>query len=191
MTDSNAGEEFKLTDTLALYYRPMVQRAARATHRSAFFMAVDDLEQHLWEWLMKSGHKYFIQRAERMLESGEGEFSDDHKVSILKLKAKSFASKELTDYRTFNGDWMYQPDEVRELLGEVKGGSPADLEGNIDLLEAFDMLSSSHPLAAIALYRKYIDNEKLTGSDAVAASRGVRQLCAYMNDVSLRRRTYD
>lgn len=184
-----SNDECVLTDTLTTYYRPMVQRAARSGHRSAFFMSVDDLEQHLWEWLIKSGHKYFLERSERMLEAGEGELSEEHKTSILRLKAKSFASKELIDYRAFNGDWLYQPKEVRELLGDMKAGGSGDLEGNVDLLEAFEMFSNSHPKAALILYRKYIDGERLAGPESVIASRGIRTLCSYMNDVSLRRKS--
>lgn len=183
-------KKYEFTDTITAYYRPMVQRAARSAHRSAFFMHIDDLEQHLFEWLIKSGHRYFLDRSERMLEAGEGELTAEHKTSILTLKARSLASKELIDYRAFNGDWLYQPKEVRELLSEVRAGGSGDLEGNVDLLEAFEMFSNSHPKAALILYRKYIDGERLAGPESVIASRGIRTLCSYMNDVSLRRKTY-
>lgn len=180
--------EHGFTDTLVAYYRPMVQRAAKSGHRSAFFMSVDDLEQHLFEWLIKSGHRYFLERSERMLEAGEGELTEEHKTALLTLKAKSFASKELIDYRAFNGDWLYQPKEVRELLSDLRVGGSGDLEGNVDLLDAFEMFNDSHPKAALILYRKYVDGERLAGAERVIASRGIRTLCSYMNDVSLRRR---
>lgn len=185
-----ADKRYEFTDTLVIYYRPMIQKAARSAHRSAFFMGVDDLEQHLFEWLIKSGHKYFLERSERMLEAGDGELTEEHKTAVLTLKAKSFASNELVDYRAFNGDWLYQPCEVRELLSNLRAGGSGDLEGNVDLLEAFEMFGNSHPRAALVLYRKYVDGEKLTGSESSMASRGIRTLCSYMNDVSLRRKTY-
>lgn len=183
-----AASKVELTETLRLYYKPMVEKAASSAHRSAFFISKEDLEQELWIWLMEQGHTYFIRRAQRMQDNGEGDFTDGHKTAILTRKARSFAARELVDYREFNGDWLYQYDEVLNLLKNCEGGNLDDIEGHVDILEAFGMLRRTHPRTALAVFKVYVAAEQVSDYTKVSASRGLRHLCHYMNDIALRNR---
>lgn len=176
-----------LTDTLYLYYRPMVEKAAGVAHRSAFYITRDDFEQELWCWLIESGHHYFTTRNERHLERGEEPLSDSHKEAILVRRARSIAHRELMDYREFSGDYLYQYEEVKDLLHDAFGEDSEDIEARVDILDAFEALKRSHPKTSEAVLKYYIHRTDQTPSVRVVAVRGMRLLCHYMNNGVVRK----
>lgn len=177
----------ELTETLYLYYKPMVEKAAGIAHRSAFYIARDDFEQNLWCWLIEYGHDYFTKRNERNLERGEEPLSDTHKEAILARRARSIATRELMDYREFNGDYLYQYEEVKDLLFDAFGEGSEDTEARVDIREAFEALERSHPKTSEAVLRYYIHRSDNNPSTRVIAVRGMRLLCHYMNNGIVRK----
>lgn len=182
-----ASKKTELTDTLYLYYAPMVEKAAGIAHRSAFYISNEDLQQELWVWLAQNGHRYFVRRDERHLERGEEPLSGSVKEAILARKAKSIAHKELMDYREFCHDYLYQYGEVKELLHDALGEGSEDIEARVDVREAFESLRRSHPKTAEAVLKFFIHKQEVTPSVRTMASRGVRLLCHYVNNGVVRK----
>ena len=175
-----------LSETHVLYYRPMVEKAAGVSHRSAFYIARDDFEQLLWEWLIAYGHRYLLERSEREALAGKGPLSDEQKEALLIRKANSIAVKELMDYREFQGDYLYQYNEVKQLVRDEFGTDSMDIESRVDVREAFKVIEVEYPRSAEAILKYYVHETEKTAAVAKAASRGLRRLCHLMND-SVRR----
>ena len=177
MTEAKA-----LSDAHVLYYRPMVEKAAGVSHRSAFYISRDDFEQLLWEWLLSYGHRYFLERSEREVLAGKEALSMSQKEALLIRKANSIAVQELMDYREFQGNYLYQYNEVKQLVCDEFGTDSMDIESRVDVREAFKALEAGYPRAAEAILKYYVHETEKTSAVAKAASRGLRRLCHLMND---------
>lgn len=181
-------ETKEFSDILYAYYQPMVERAAKIAHRHAFYMAQDDLENDIWAWLLKDGHKYFVNRDERENRAGNPALSEEAKTSIMIRRAKTLASKELNDYREFCGDYLYQYSEVLRMVKAGFGEGMDDLEERLDFQEAWKLMLRHHPKMARDLVDYYGPRAVRGNGIGNRVGRAVRKLTFYMNNGKHRKR---
>lgn len=176
----------QFSETLRLFYEPMVEKAARVVHRRAHYIDIADYEQMLWLWLIENGHASMLKFEQRRLEEGlEEGLTEAERQGIIIRQAKRFASKELDDYRHFCGDYLYQPQEVKRIILE---NASEDIEGRLDVEEAMGALGDINPGYRAAIEQFYIFGSTKDKTIARRAQRGIDMLASLMNSRAARTR---
>lgn len=179
-------EEFKLTDVEVEYYKPLVEKASQQLFSQSNFITIEDLQQDLWLWLTREGHRSF-ERLRYRREIDNSELTDNDIQALLIRKARSIAQEELIAYRNFTGDYLYQRDEVKNLVLDLFEDEGADIEGRLDVREAYEALAKISAIQYNAIRAYYYTKEDTSKTVGAAARRGILTLTALMNDGKYRK----
>lgn len=90
--------------------------------------------------------------------------------------------RELNAWREFQGNYTYQPKEVRRLLSEAGDGEKSDLEGHLDLERGMTKLEAMAPGYHAAILQQYFLDVKMDGAGRKRVSRGVDMLTSILNN---------
>jgi hypothetical protein len=164
-----------MEDLLADLYRPHIESVARKVAKRVYHMDQIDLEQELWVWFYSGGKE--------SLEKGVTANPDLRPASILYKAANRIAQKELADYREFQGDFCYQPSDIRRVLKHMSDGKVTDAEARLDIEGALNVLADKAPVYHHAIMCQYfLDDEPMTSTRRSAASRGVDMVAQIVNE---------
>lgn len=154
------------------YFKDVQYAARKASHQSAV-IDQEDIEQSIWEALLKEP---------KILEA-------NRKVVITAIdrKARLHAEKESIDYMYFSCAYVYNPDMIRNLLADVVW-CPAeeclDVDARLDLRNAFTELARRKPAQARAVFRRFglgEDYSKFTGGQKANESFGIDFIAQHLN----------
>lgn len=114
---------------------PLVKKVARSTeNRWNKMLDADDIEQDLWLFIMESPSVQDYLRTR----------SDGEIVNALNIQADNICSKERLDYEHFTGNFLYNPADVRDLLGRMTQEERVLDDERIDFEIALDDLREEY-----------------------------------------------
>lgn len=152
---------------------PLVKKVARSTeNRWNKMLDADDIEQDLWLFIMErpSVQEYLRTR------------SDGEIVNALNIQADSICSKERLDYEHFTGNFLYNPADVRDLLGRMTQEERVLDDERIDFEIALDDLRKEYEHYYDAIYSQfYMGYEAGSAADRKRVERAVDKLADLMN----------
>lgn len=125
---------------------PLVKKVARSTeNRWNKMLDADDIEQDLWLFIMErpSVQEYLRTR------------SDGEIVNALKIQADNICSKERLDYEHFTGNFLYNPADVRDLLGRMTQEERVLDDERIDFEIALEALRKEYEHYYDSIYSHY------------------------------------
>lgn len=150
-----------------------IRIAAREHHGSAIYDR-DDIEQAIWEHVVKNWRYYAA-------------IEDPKFVEIYMTKAaRGYVRQERVDFMYFAGAFIYTPKIVAGFL-ETCAWAPLeevpDIDARVDLREAFELLRVSAPKQAAAVFKRYGlgENESLSKSESVNLTRGIEAITHRLN----------
>lgn len=161
-------------EMLTELYKPYIKDAAKRTSRRVYHLDTDDIEQALWVWFYEEGYKT-IERAltrSRKVEPG----------AIINKAANRFVDKELDDYRQFQGNYCYQPSDIRRMLKQLGEGQSMEHESRIDIEGALEIVARVAPAQYKAITAQYYGGETLTSTQRANVSRGVDLITKIINE---------
>ncbi len=153
---------------------PSAMRIAAREHRNSSIFARDDIEQAIWEHVIKNWKHYAA-------------IEDPKFVEIYMTKAaRGYVRQERVDFMYFAGAFIYTPKIVAAYL-ETCAWKPLeevpDVDARVDMIEAFTALRKSAPKQASAVFKRYGLNEgaAMSSGERVNVSRGVEAICHRLN----------
>lgn len=152
---------------------PLVKKVARSTeNRWNKMLDADDIEQDLWLFIMErpSVQEYLRTR------------SDGEIVNALNIQADNICSKERLDYEHFTGNFLYNPADVRDLLGRMTQEERVLDDERIDFEIALEDLRKEYPHYYDSIYSQYYMGYEHEDNNARRQSqRAVDKLADLMN----------
>jgi DNA-directed RNA polymerase specialized sigma24 family protein len=172
---STATEEVTESLTHQFYedWLPSVVRIAAREHHSSTLFARDDIEQAIWEHVVKNWKHYVA-------------IDDPKYVEIYMTKAaRGYVRQERVDFMYFAGAFIYTPKIVAGFL-ETCAWQPLeevpDIDARVDLIEAFASLRKSSPKQAAAVFKRYgMGEDGLSSAERMNVSLGTEALCHRLN----------
>ena len=161
-----------MSDAFYLQYQETAGRIAIREHRKSTVYDVEDLEQAIWEHVVKKWPEY--------------EDKDEKLVYVLMRRAaRTFASKARIEHMYATGSFIYTPSLVAAYLDSCAWEpleEVPDIDARVDLIEAFEQLQSSAPKQAAAVFKRYgLKETGLSENEQSNVSRGVESLCHRLN----------
>lgn len=173
-----------MTDLAAELYRPHIEAAAKHTAKRVYHLDTTDLTQELWAWFYSEGRDALERSLTRNPDLTPG--------AIIRKAANRIAQKELTDYRTFQGNFCYQPSDIRRVLTHLAEEQTTEAEARLDVEGALEILEDKAPAYRQAIIDQYFHGEKLNSTKRAAVSRGVDLITHIVNEnTSVRRQRVD
>lgn len=158
-----------------LEHAETVATIARQQHRKADHCEVGDVEQAIWEHVLKEWPAYRNAANPTVL------------TSYFRKAANRFMAAERRDYMYFTGAYMYRPSDVNQILAEsawVDADDAADIEGRVDVQAAWRELRGKAPAQARAVFKTFALNmtsKDLSPVEVEAARRGVDGITHILN----------
>lgn len=152
---------------------PLVKKVARSTeNRWNKMLDADDIEQELWLFIMESPS---VQEYLRTRSDGEI-------VNALNIQADNICSKERLDYEHFTGNFLYNPADVRDLLGRMTQEERVLDDERIDFEIALEDLRTEYEHYYDSIYSHYYMGYEFEDNPArVRCQRAVDKLADLMN----------
>ena len=152
---------------------PLVKKVARSTeNRWNKMLEADDIEQELWLFIMESPS---VQEYLRTRSDGEI-------VNALNIQADNICSKERLDYEHFTGNFLYNPADVRDLLGRMTQEERVLDDERIDFEIALDALREDFPhYYDVVQSHYYMGHPHPDRASVDRAQRAVDKLADLMN----------
>lgn len=152
---------------------PLVKKVARSTeNRWNKMLDADDIEQELWLFIMESPS---VQEYLRTRSDGEV-------VNALNIQADNICSKERLDYEHFTGNFLYNPADVRDLLGRMTQEERVLDDERIDFEIALEDLRKEYPHYYDSIYSHYyMGYEHEDDAAKMRSTRAVAKLADLMN----------
>lgn len=153
------------------YFKDVQYAARKASHQSAV-IDQEDIEQNIWEALLKRPKVW----------------SEGRKVVITAIdrEAKKYAEKESIDYMYFSCAYVYNPQMIRNLLADVVWCPPQeciDPDARVDLAAAFDELARRKPAQARAVFKRFAlgEYDTMSAPERGSESRGIDFIAQHLN----------
>jgi len=153
---------------------PSATRIAAREHHNSTIYDRDDIQQAIWEHVIKNWKHYAA-------------IEDPKFVEIYMTKAaKSFAANERVEHMYATGSFIYTPKIVAGFL-ESCAWAPLeevpDIDARVDLQEAFALLRKSSPKQAAAVFKRYGmgESESLSSAESSNLSFGIEAICHRLN----------
>ena len=152
---------------------PQVKKVARLTEqRWNKMLDADDIEQELWLFIMESPS---VQEYLRTRSDGEI-------VNALKIQADNICSKERLDYEHFTGNFLYNPADVRDLLGRMTQEEQVLDDERIDFEIALEDLRTEYPHYYDSIYSEfYMGYPHEDDAERKRRNRAIDKLADLMN----------
>lgn len=152
---------------------PLVKKAARsAENRWNRMLDADDIEQELWLFVMESPSVQNYIRAQ----------SDGEIVNALNIQADNVCAKERVDYDHFTGNFVYNPKDVRDIIGRLYGNEEVQVDERIDYEIALDDLRDEYPHYYDSIYSHcYMGYEFEDDAERKRRDRAIDKLADIMN----------
>lgn len=156
-------------EDLQQVYGDTVREAARKIASEMILLDADDIEQDTWVHLLENFDT--VVQAENMR-------------ALIYSVARRVTGQARTDNMHFTGSYIYTPEDVRKILSESAWSEIdqcPDVEGRVDVLSKFKMLS---PGRRLALYRRYalgVTHKAMTESERLGVKRGITDLTNRLN----------
>lgn len=150
----------------------MKRVARQASFRWNGVMEPDDIEQELWLFVMASPS------VQRYLDThSEGENS-----KALKRKADYVCSQERLAYEFFSGNFHYSTREVAWMFDTLACGDELEVEEQIDLGVAVEVLMEEYPQHYEAVKKYFVAGDRAeTAAERKRKSRALEKLTTTMN----------
>lgn len=185
-------EETKMStfsEAKVMLYAPDVEYASVKVARDVSFMSADDIAQELWILLMTDLDGYIQRKNDQNYNLGQPSIDIQ---ALLYASAKRIVNKELTAYREFQGDYMYTPKDIREILKSQMhiievfdenedAFTMGDIEGRLDVQIALKALKKSNLSYYYNVIDYYVIGKKLEHSKIRSARRGIEVLTGLIN----------
>jgi hypothetical protein len=173
MTATTEAAATEMTRQFYEDWLPSAVRIAAREHHGSNIYDRDDIEQAIWEHVVKNW-KYYAA------------IEDPKFVEIYMTKAaRGYVRQERVDFMYFAGAFIYTPKIVAGFL-ETCAWEPLeevpDIDARVDLIEAFESLRKSAPKQAAAVFKRYAMGETgLSEAEDKNVQRGVESLCHKLN----------
>jgi hypothetical protein len=173
MTATTEATPATITDEFYLDWLPSVTRIAAREHHGSSVYARDDIEQAIWEHVIKNWKHYLA-------------VEDPKYVEIYMTRAaKGYVRQERVDFMYFTGSFIYTPKIVAAYL-ETCAWQPLeevpDIDARVDLREAFELLRKSAPKQAAAVFKRYGMGETgLSSTESSNLRYGIESICHRLN----------
>lgn len=173
MTTATEAPAATLTDEFYLKYQSEVARIAAREHKKSTIFGVEDVEQAIWEHVIKRF----------------GDYADlDEKLVYMRLQraARAFATTQRIEYMYATGSFIYTPKIVAAYL-DTCAWQPLeevpDIDARVDLIEAFAILRERAPKQAAAVFKRYGmgEGEEMSSTERSNLSDGVEAICHRLN----------
>jgi hypothetical protein len=153
---------------------PSAVRIAAREHHGSNIYDRDDIEQAIWEHVVKNWKHYAA-------------IEDPKFVEIYMTKAaRGYVRQERVDFMYFAGAFIYTPKIVAGFL-ETCAWAPLeevpDIDARVDLREAFELLRKSAPKQAAAVFKRYGlgHGESLSSTEASNLRFGIEAITHRLN----------
>ena len=167
-------------DEFLEFHKATIRRVAERKYQRQGFTTPDDIEQAISEHVIREWKHY------------EGANADQARANFNKA-ANQYLAKESMDYMHFTGSFVYTPALVRSILENSAWSlirECPDVEGRVDVREAFETLT---PIQQSAVFRRYglkVPSNETTANEQKNCRRGVDNICARLNRRAGKARTY-
>lgn len=153
---------------------PSAIRIAAREHHSSSIYDRDDIQQAIWEHVIRNWKHYQA-------------IEDPKFVEIYMTKAaRGYVRQERVDFMYFAGAFIYTPKIVAGFL-ETCAWAPLeevpDIDARVDLQEAFALLRKSAPKQAAAVFKRYGmgESESLSSTESSNLRFGIEAICHRLN----------
>lgn len=164
----------QMSDEFYTDWLPSAKRIAAREHQGSSILDRDDIEQAIWEHVVKNWKHYTA-------------IDDPKFVEIYMTKAaRGYVRQERVDFMYFAGAFIYTPKIVAGFL-DTCAWAPLeevpDIDARVDLREAFELLRKSAPKQAAAVFKRYGlgAGESLSSTESSNLSLGVEAICHRLN----------
>ena len=171
---TTATEELPATmdDAFYLQHQETAGRIAAREHRSSTIYDVEDLEQAIWEHVVKAWPEYAGQ--------------DEKLVYVLMRRAaRTYATQARIEHMYATGSFIYTPKLVAAYL-DTCAWKPIeevpDVDARVDMQEAYELLRKKAPRQAAAVFKRYgLGEGDLSSTEKSNLSAGVESICHRLN----------
>jgi len=172
MTATDTYAPATMDDDFYLQYLPVVTRTAIREHRQSTIYSAEDIEQAIWEHVLKNWADY-------------AGYDEGLVVSCINRAARTYVTQARIEHMYATGSFIYTPKLVAAYLATCAWEpleEVPDVDARVDLQEAFALLQQSAPKQAEAVFRRYgMGETSLSEAEEKNVSRGVESLCHRLN----------